>query len=132
MAVTLDLYFKVISLRNITDHLHQFYDMSVDHSTVYQWIVKYTDIIKTYVQTVEPDIGNIWHSDEMKGKMGSVWQWVWNMMDKKTRFQLATMVTNTREIQDAKSLFKQSTTVATKKPKIVVTDGLQSYPRVFG
>jgi len=65
----------------------------------------------------------------MKGKMGIVWQWVWNMMDKKTRIQLATMVTNTREIQDAKSLFKQSTTVTTKKPKIVVTDGLQSYKK---
>lgn len=53
------------------------------------------------------------------------------MMDEKTRFQLVSMVAETREAQDAKRLFKQSKQVANKKPNLVVTDGLRGYGSAF-
>lgn len=74
VAITLDLYFKGTSLRKISDHLRQFYDLAVDHSSVYRWICKYTDIIEAYISTLEPEIGNIWHSDEMKVKVNGEWK----------------------------------------------------------
>ena len=92
VATTLDLYFKGISLRKISDHLKQFYALEVNFSTVYRWIAKYTDVIEAYVETLKPEVGNIWHGDEMKVKVKGEWKWLWNMMDEKTRFQLVSMI----------------------------------------
>lgn len=131
VATTLDLYFKGISLRKISDHLKQFYALEVNYSTVYRWIVKYTDIIGAYVETLEPEVGGIWHGDEMKVKVKGEWKWLWNMMDEKTRFQLVSIIAETREAQDAKRTFKAAKKVTDKKPRLVVTDGLQGYHSAF-
>ena len=131
VATTLDLYFKGVSLRKIADHLKQLHGIGVDHSTVYRWISKYTEIIESYVATLEPEVGDIWHTDEMKVKINGEWRWLWNVMDEKTRFHLVSMITKTREVQDAKKVFKQSKKAGNKKPKLVVTDGMPSYKRAF-
>lgn len=131
VATTLDLYFKGCSLRKISDHLRQFYGLPIDHSSVYRWIGKYAEVMSDYINTLEPNVGNIWHTDEMKVKIGGEWQWLWNTMDEKTRYQLVSVLTHTRERQDAKKAFKESKRVAGKKPRIMVTDGLQSYKKAF-
>ena len=131
VATTLDLYFKGCSLRKIADHLKQFYGLPIDHSSVYRWIGKYNEALSDYISTLEPEVGNIWHTDEMKVKIGGEWQWLWNVMDEKTRFQLVGVLTKTRERQDAKGVFKEAKKVAGKRPRIMVTDGLQSYKRAF-
>jgi putative transposase len=131
VAITLDLYFKGTSLRKISDHLRQFYDMAVDHSSVYRWICKYTDIIEAYVKTLEPEVGTIWHSDEMKIKVGGTWKWLWNTMDERTRFQLVSMIAETREAEEAKKLFKASKKATSQRPLLMVTDGLSGYKSAF-
>ncbi len=131
VATTLDLYFKGVSLRKISDHLKQFYGLRIDHSTIHRWISKYTDVIEAYVASLEPDLGNIWHTDEMKMKIGGEWRWLWNVMDERTRFQLVSVITKTREIQDAKKAFRKSKEVGGKKPMLMVTDGLASYKKAF-
>jgi transposase-like protein len=93
--------------------------------------VKYTDIIEAYVETLEPDVGTIWHGDEMMVKVKGEWKWLWNMMDEATRFQLVSMITDTRETQDARRTFRKSKEVTSKKPRLIVTDGLQGYRSAF-
>ena len=131
VATTLDLYFKGVSLRKIADHLKQCYSLEIDHSTVYRWIDKYTEIIEAYVATLEPELGNIWHTDEMKIKFSGEWRWVWNVMDERTRFHMVSVITKTREVQDARKAFKKSKEVGNKIPRLMVTDGLASYKRAF-
>lgn len=131
VTTTPDLYFKGVSLRKIADHLKQCYSLEIDHSTVYRWIDKYTEIIEAYVATLEPEVGNIWHTDEMKIKFGGEWRWLWNVMDERTRFHLVSVITETRETKDAQRAFKESKKVAGKKPRAMVTDGLQSYKGAF-
>jgi len=131
VTTTLDLYFKDVSLRKIADHLKQCYSLDIDHSTVYRWITKYTDIIGAYVATLEPKLGDIWHTDEMKIKIGGEWRWLWNVMDERTRFHLVSILTQNREIQDARRVFKKSKVVGNKKPRLMVTDGLASYKQAF-
>ena len=131
VTTTLDLYFKGVSLRKIADHLKQCYSLDIDHSTVYRWISKYTEIIEAYVASLEPDLGDIWHADEMKVKIGGEWRWLWNVMDERTRFHLVSIITKTREVQDAKKAFGKSKEVGNKKPRLMVTDGLASYKRAF-
>ena len=131
VTTTLDLYFKDVSLRKIADHLKQCYSLDIDHSTVYRWISKYTEIIEAYVATLEPELGDIWHTDEMKVKIGGEWRWLWNVMDEKTKFHMVSVITKTREIDDAKKAFRKSKEVGNKKPRLMVTDGLPSYKKAF-
>jgi transposase-like protein len=107
VTATFDLYFKDVSLRKIADHLKQCYSFDIDHSIVYRWISKYTEIIEAYVATLEPELGDILHTDEMKIKIGGEWHWLWNVMDEKTRFHLVSIITKTLEIEDAKKALKK-------------------------
>ena len=88
-------------------------------------------MIGAYIETLEPDVGKIWHGDEMKIKIKGEWKWLWNMMDEKTRFQLVSMIAETREGEDAKKTFQQSKKVTSKRPNLVVTDGLAGYKKAF-
>ena len=131
VTLALDLYFKGISLRKITDHLKQFYDVEVSHVTVYYWIQKYVSLINRYLETLTPQLGEVWHVDEMKVKSKGEWRWIWNIMDKETRYLLSSLVPKKREISDARRIFQKAKAVANTKPEIVVSDGLHSYTRAF-
>lgn len=69
ITLAMDLYFKGVSLRKITDHLKQFYGAKVHYSTVLRWIRKYIEIIKAHVDDLTPEISKIWHADEMAVKI---------------------------------------------------------------
>jgi transposase-like protein len=128
IALTLDLYFQGLSLRKISHHLRQFYDLNVSYKSVYNWIKKYIGFMNQYVETVTPDIGDVWHTDEMMIKIGGSWEYLWNVMDEKTRFQLASVVSTERKTRDARMVFQRAKKVSGgRTPKYMVTDGLQAY-----
>jgi transposase-like protein len=130
VTVALDLYFKGTSLRKIVDHLDQFYERTVHNTTVLFWVKKYSAIISRYAETLQPQLGDIWHTDEMKIKTKrDDWSWLWNVMDSQTRFLIANLVTKKREVEDAQGLFKEAR--QSGKPELLITDGLQSYHKAF-
>ena len=131
VTLALDLYFKGISLRKITDHMKQFYDVEVSHVTIYNWIQSYTKLINRYLESLTPELGAVWHVDEMKVKSNGEWVWLWNIMDEDTRFLLSSLVSRKRKIKDARRIFQKAKEIAETKPDIVVSDGLQSYTRAF-
>src|SRR5208337_3200327 len=93
ITLTLDLYFKGLSDRKIVDHLKQFHNVTVVHSTVIRWIQKYLKLLATYSEKYKAEVGNIWHSDETtvfikKDGEKKYYQWIWNVMDAKTRYLL--------------------------------------------
>jgi transposase-like protein len=81
-----------------------------------------------YVNTIQPEIGEVWHTDEMMVNIGGSWEYLWNVMDEKTRFQLASVVSTERRVRDARIVFQRAKQNAGgRKPKFIVTDGLPSY-----
>lgn len=131
IALTLDLYFKGISLRKIADHLKQFYSLSISHVTIYYWIERYISIMNEYVSKLEPKaLSDVWHIDEMQVKIAGDWKWVWNSMDDGTRYQLAEHISKERGIIDARNAFKKAkNNDRHHRPKCIITDGLPSYIR---
>ena len=67
----------------------------------------------------------------MKIKVKGEWKWLWNMMDEKTRFQLVSMIAETREGEDAKKTFQKSKQVISKRPNLAATDGLLGCKKAF-
>jgi len=130
IALTLDLYFQGLSLRKISHHLKQFYELSVSYKSVHNWIKKYIGIMNQYVNTIKPDIGDVWHTDEMMINVHGSWEYLWNVMDETTRYQLASVVSTERRVRDARMVFqKAKQNCGGRKPKYIVTDGLGSYKR---
>ena len=128
IALTLDLYFKGVSLRKISHHLKEFYDLNISYKSVYNWIEKYVGIMNQYVNNIQPDIGEVWHTDEMMIDIGGSWEYLWNVMDERTRFQLASVVSTERRVRDARMVFQKAKhNAGGRKPKFIVTDGLHSY-----
>jgi len=130
IALTLDLYFKGVSLRKISHHLKEFYSLNICYKSVYNWIEKYVSIMNEYVDNIQPNVGEIWHTDEMMVSIGGNWEYLWNIMDERTRFQLASVVSKERYIRDARAVFQRAKkNCSGRKPKYIVTDGLQAYKR---
>jgi transposase-like protein len=128
IALTLDLYFRGLSLRKVCQHLKEFYNLKVSYVTVYRWIEKYIGVMNGYVNTLQPEIGGTWHTDEMMVGIGGSWEYLWNVMDEKTRFQLASVVSKERKVHDARVVFqKAKKNCGGRKPKYIITDGLGAY-----
>ena len=132
VTISLDLYFKGISLRNIVDHLKQFYGTEVSHVAVFKWIKKYVKLMKDYVESLSPKVSGIWHSDEMTLKIKNLpnhekLRWIWNVMDNESRFWLASQITEKRETVDARNVLAEARNTAKIRPMAIVTDGLRSY-----
>ena len=132
ITLTLDLYFKGVSQRKIVDHLKQFENVTVNQSTVLRWIQKYIKLLAKYSEKYKAEVGNIWHSDETtvfikKDGEKKYYEWIWNIMDAKTRYLLACQVTETRYVSDARKPLKKAKETASRLPDAIVTDGLQAY-----
>jgi transposase-like protein len=131
VTLALDLYFKGVSLRKITDHIKQFYGLKVHFSTILRWIQKYVQVMKEYVNDFTPQVSDIWHVDETIVNVKGQCRWLWNLMDNDTRFILAMQLSKSREIPDARKVFAEAKDIAKVKPQIVVTDGLRAYEDAF-
>lgn len=132
ITLTLDLYFKGVSQRKIADHLKQFENVSVSQPTILSWIKKYLKLLAKYSEKYKADVGNIWHSDETtvfikKEGEKKYYQWIWNVMDAKSRYLLACEVTETKYKEDARKPLKKAKETARTVPDAIVTDGLPAY-----
>ena len=132
VCLTLDLYFKGVSLRKICDHLKQFYGLRIVHVTLLNWIRKYIRIMDEYTRQFKPNLSDIWNVDEMMISVSGDWFYLWNIIDDETRFHLASVISKERKIADA-----QKTMITAKKrahgnrPSFIITDGLSSYNKAI-
>ena len=130
ITVALDLFFKGLSLSKIMDHLQQFHDTHVSDTTVYRWILKYIILMSRHLDGVKPQLSERWHADETCLKVSGKNEYMWSMLDSKTRFLIATQVTTRRGGKEAKRIVRQSFHRTGNQPRIWITDGLSSYKQV--
>lgn len=109
VCLTLDLYFSGLSLRKIARSVSDHFNVDINYSTIYTWIQKYIPLISDYVNALTPQLSNQWNADELFVRMkGSQHQghykglaFLWNVMDKETRFLLASKVSENRDANGA-------------------------------
>jgi len=104
---------------------------------VYRWLERYVGRLNDYVSTLTPRLSGKWHEDEMKIKVkggeiendGTQWKWLWNVMDKGTRFQLAAEISKTKNEVNSARAFQRAVEVAHAIPREIVTDKAGQAPR---
>ena len=104
----------------------QFYNLSLDHSNILRRIQKFSKVIDDYVKTLKPEVADVWNHDEMNIQAGGKWQWLWNIMDKETKYLITTQVSTHAYISDSKRFFSQAREQVKGEPKYLITDGRHS------
>lgn len=129
IVTAIDLYTLGLSTRQIENHIRSVHGIEASHMSVYRWVRKYSRWAMEYVKALHPRVGSELHVDEMlvHSSSGSN-EYLWNAMDRKTKFLLASVLTIGRTEEDAFSVISQAIAQGKKKPKVVVTDGNSSYP----
>jgi putative transposase len=126
ITVALQLYFSGESLRNTMKSL-KLIGCEVSHKTVFNWIKKYTNLMRDYVETLKPNVSDTWRADELWVKVKGDMKYLFAMMDDETRFLIAQEVAETKDKHDARTLFMRGKYLMGKQPKTIITDGLQAY-----
>jgi transposase-like protein len=105
-------------------------------TTIYDWIQKFVPMISAYANSLTPQLSDAWHADElfvhMKGGVGlrnmKNIAFLWNVMDRKTRFLLASRLSKSRDISGAeRALTEAKANAGGYQPKIILTDALKAY-----
>ena len=126
ITTAMQLYFSGESLRNVAKSL-KLLGMEVSHQTVYNWIEKYTKLMNKYLEKIVPQVGDAWRADEIYVKIKGEMKYVFALMDDETRFWIAQEVADRKEGHDARGLLQKAKQVTQTKPKVFITDGLESY-----
>jgi transposase-like protein len=118
----------------VSQHIAQFYGIKVSHVALIKWIRKSSQLVDDYSNTLRPQLSGVWNCDEIKTKMaheqpvnGEGFFWAWNGLDNGSRFLIATHLTRGRGHKDARAFFEVAKKQAKKDPRVIFSDGLDSY-----
>ena len=116
------------SYKQIAEGLKEEYDIpEPSKATIYEWVRDYTDEAMEQTADLKAQVGDEWVADEMAVKVGS-WQfWNWNVMDKKTRYILASHLSRHRTEKAAVETLEKAKAAAGKEPNTITSDKLRSY-----
>ncbi len=132
VSSALNMYYSGMSINNIKRFLEQEYTHSPSTATIYEWVQKYTQYIIDSIKECKPNnIGDTWVADETVLAVDGGKLWLWDIIDIKTRFLLASRLSRSRTTDDAQILINKAVKQAGKYPKLVLTDKLASYEDVF-
>jgi putative transposase len=124
----LNMFYEGMSIKAIRRNLQQEYGNMPSTATIYEWIQKYTQYATDSIQGYQPQkIGDTWIADETVIEIDGQNVWLWDIIDDKTRFLLATRISRSRTTRDAQILYDRAVKTAGKEPNKVITDKLASY-----
>ncbi len=130
ITAAMQLYFSGESLRN-TQRSLKLLGAEVSHQTIANWIEKYTNLMKGYVDKIGPNVGDVWRADEVWIKVKGNLKYLFALIDDETRYWIAQEVADSKHMHDAAGLLHEGKQLMDKVPAVLVTDGLPSYRTAF-
>ncbi len=137
VCLCMDSYYRGLSYRDISHQLEQFYGLKLHHETIRRWVLKFSKNIEKYTKTIQPQIKGVWNADETliltkRGKdkkaQNTNYDYVWNVMDNKTKFLLASINSGrSRKSKDAQKVFTEAHKQNGKIPFQIIVDGYKGY-----
>ena len=128
VSSALNMYYEGMSIKAIRRNLQQEYGNMPSTATIYEWILKYTQYATDSIEGYQPKkIGDTWSADETVLEIDGQNVWLWDIIDDKTRYLLATRLSRSRTTRDAQMLYDKAVKTAGKEPRTVITDKLASY-----
>lgn len=132
IATAVSMFYEGLSLSAICRQMKQIHGFKPSDGTVYKWITKYSQEAIDKTKDIKPTVGDVWLCDETVLKIAGKNVWFYDVIDTKTRFLLASHIADRRFLGDARRVLFLAGKKADKKPKVVITDSLNSYPQAIG
>ena len=131
ILIALDLYYRGLSLRQISEHLQSIYKISVSHGTIYGWIKRYVSIVSKHLSRLNVKTSERWHADDSVIRVSGRHLTVWGALDGETRLLIATHISNHKDTEEATKLLKRSLAKSQQQPMEIVTDGAKQYAKAI-
>lgn len=126
----LDMYAKGMSLRAVRHHIKMFHGIEVSHVAILYWVRHYGKMINDFSRKLKPKTSSKWYADETQMKFKGSNNWLWCVMDAKSRFWIASHVSNFRSQIVCDYTFPKATSMVSSKPREFLTDGAMYYRSV--
>ena len=120
-------YYGGMSLKELRRQFQQQHGKALARSSFDRWRDRFSRVAVAEASKHHPKVGDTWIADECVLKIGGRKVWCWDAIDSDTRFLLATHLSPTRTIKDARILMEKAARVAGKAPKVILTDSLSAY-----
>ena len=132
MGMAIRMFYSGMSYKQIAETMRDTFNIpEPSKATLYEWVRDYTDRAHKEMSKPEykPKTGSVWVADEMFVKVGGKTMYHWNVMDVKTRFVLASYLSENRDMKAAETVMEMASEAAQSHPSVIKTDGLGSYPQ---
>ena len=126
IGTSISSYYDGLSFADIARHLKESGN-EVNESTVYRWVIDYAQKAMRMMGNYKPKVSGIWIADETAIKFNDQLYWLWDIIDKKTRFLLASYLSENRGTKQAQRLMELASKRAGVTPNVVITDKLRAY-----
>jgi transposase-like protein len=127
ISAALSCYFGGMPLDAIQRHLQQQYNAYYTEMGIYNWIRRFSQEAVNRVKDFQPVVGDTWIADETVLKVGGRNVWFFDVIDAKTRYLLASRLTESRTTKDAALVMNEAKRKAGKSPKRIITDKMGAY-----
>lgn len=144
ITASIDLFYRGVSTRKVQEHLAIFYPHNASNVSVYNWILRYSRMIRRITDKFQITAGQEVQVDEVqyhrrkthKGSSGKEENWFIDSIDPKTKFMISSGYFKGRGQGEIKQVLNNIKFKTGNQIKKITTDGLLSYPnaikRVWG
>ncbi len=129
IVASLNLHNGGLSMRKVIEQVENIFEGDLSQSTVHYCIHKYARLVKSYVDTLKPELSGKYHHDETGIKVGGEDRYFWETIDEDTRFVIANLLTESRSSEDALKVFRQA--LEKQRPNTLYTDGSFAYDEAY-
>lgn len=130
ITTAMQLYFTGESFRNVKRFL-DLQGVKMSHVAVFKWIRKYVSLMNGYLESVKPNVGDAWRTDELFLKVKGDMKYLYALMDDETRFWIAQQVADTKYTANINPLFRKGRELTGKRPNSLISDGAPNFNDAF-
>ena len=128
VGLALQSYYDGLSYREVARNIGRTFETAPpDESNVLRWVQGYARGAHEAMKGRKVPTGREWVADELVLKVGKKKYWLWNIMDRKSRFLLATHLTPLRDAKAAEIVIRKAMETAANTPAEIRSDKLPSY-----
>ncbi len=127
VADAINMFYEGMSLKEIRRNFIQQHNDFISDVSALNWVRRFSKLAVDEAKNYKPDVGSVWVADETVLDIDGKNVWMWDIIDSKTRFLIATHMSFTRTKRDAQTLMKKAYNRTGKIPRIIYTDKLRAY-----
>lgn len=127
IADALNMYYEGMSLSKIRRNFIQQHNDFVSDVTILNWVERFSKLAIKEASNYKPKVGGLWVADETVIELDGKNMWLWDMIDTRTRFLIASHMSYTRTTKDAEALMMQAYKYTGRSPRVIYTDRLRAY-----